>query len=178
MQQEDLAHDSATQFADAAWTEEPIVYKDYSHITTTYYSIYVLPHIFSGVVPRMVDGFKCITTDQMVREYLDEWEEMVGSVKDGHREQIILALSKAYLKQARNMKEVELKLEESLALRRYAICYVLALCFQSFRIHCTIKEDSIILLELVAMVGNALSALLILIISACNSTKVSHFLID
>lgn len=78
----------------------------------------------------MVDGFKCITTDQMVREYLDEWEEMVGSVKDVHREHIILALSKAYLKQARNMKEVEVKLEESLALRRYAICYVLAICSQ------------------------------------------------
>ena len=107
-----------------------------------------------------------------------EWEEMVGSVKGVHREQIILALSKAYLKQARNMKEVELKLEESLALRRYAICYVSAICSKSFRIHCTIKEDSIILLELVALVGNALSALLILIISACNSTKVSHFLID
>jgi hypothetical protein len=122
VRQEDLSRDSATQFADAAWTEEPTIYKDYSHIKPSYYSIYVLPHIFSGVVPRMVDGFKCITTDQMVREYLDEWEEMVGSVKDVYREHIILALSEAYLKQARNMKEVEGKLDEALALRRYAIC--------------------------------------------------------
>jgi hypothetical protein len=122
VRQEDLTRESATQFADVAWTEEQIIYKDYSHIKTSYYSIYVLPHIFSGVVPRMVDGFRCITTDQMVREYLDEWEEMVGSVKDVHREHILLALSEAYLKQADNLKEVERKLDEALALRRYAIC--------------------------------------------------------
>ena len=128
VRQEDLSRDSATQFADAAWTEEPIVYKDYSHITTTYYSIYVLPHIFSGVVPRMVDGFKCITTDQMVREYLEEWKEIVGSVKDVHREHIILALSEAYMKQAKHMKGVEGKLDEALALRRYAIFLVLTIC--------------------------------------------------
>jgi hypothetical protein len=34
-----------------------------------------------------------------------------------------------------------------------------------------VKEDSIILLQLVAMVGNAISALLILIISACNKVR-------
>ena len=39
------------------------------------------------------------------------------------------------------------------------------------RTNCTNKEDSIILLELVAMAVNAISALLILAISACNKVS-------
>jgi hypothetical protein len=83
--------------------------------------MYVLPHIFSGVVPRMLDGFKCITADQMVLEYLDDWEQLV--MKKDPREHIILTLSEAYLKQPKDMKKVEQKLDESLAMRRYVCCF-------------------------------------------------------
>ena len=58
---EDLTSDSATQFADTSWGNKSQIYKDYSRITSSHFSVYVLPHIFSGVVPRMVDRFKCIT---------------------------------------------------------------------------------------------------------------------
>ena len=67
----------------------------------------------------MVDGFKCITADQMVLEYLDDWEDLVGSMKDDPREHIILSLSEAYLKQPKKMKKIEGKLDEALAMRRY-----------------------------------------------------------
>ena len=79
----------------------------------------MLPHIFSGVVPRMVDGFKCITADQMVLERMDIWEQLVGSMKDDPREHIILALSEAYLKHPLQMIKLEENIDEALALRRY-----------------------------------------------------------
>jgi len=156
---ESLASDNATFFTDSSWADKPRIYKDYSQITHSHYSIYVLPHIFSGVVPRMVDGFKCITSDQMVLEYMSKWREMVGSMKDDPRDHIILALSEAYIKHPKSMESLEKKIDESLTLRRT---------------HCTTKEDSVVLLELVAMVGNAISALLILIISPYSKLPRLH----
>jgi hypothetical protein len=44
-------------------------------------------------------------------------------------------------------------------------------------INCTMKKEGIIKLELVAMVGNAISAVLILSISATN-IKVSHYFMN
>eukprot|EP00092_Neocalanus_flemingeri_P012606 GFUD01013587.1.p1 GENE.GFUD01013587.1~~GFUD01013587.1.p1 ORF type:complete len:273 (+),score=52.67 GFUD01013587.1:196-1014(+) len=159
LQLEDVTYDSATEFEDASWTLQSKIYKDYSHIKSSHYSIYVLPHIFSGVVPRMVDGFKCIMADQMVLEYLGDWEKLVGSMKDDPREHIILSLSEAYLKQPKKMMKIEEKLDEALAMRRD---------------FCTNKEEGIIILELVAMAANAVSALLILAISACNKLPRLH----
>ena len=116
---EDLTSDSATEFADASWGNKSQIYKDYSRITSSNFSVYVLPHIFSGVVPRMVDGFKCITADQMVLEHVDVWEQLVGSMKDDPSEHIILALSEVYLKHPLQMIQLEETLDEALALRRY-----------------------------------------------------------
>ena len=117
----DLASDNATLFAGGSWGDSPTIYKDYSHIASFPLSIYVLPHIFSGVVPRMVDGFKCITANEIVMENMAEWEKFVGSVKDDPREHIIMALSEAYFKHPEALKNLEKKMDESLALRRYAI---------------------------------------------------------
>ena len=114
----DLASDNATLFGDASWEVNPTTYKDYSHITSSAYSIYVLPHIFSGVVPRMVDGFKCITANEVVMEYLAKWEQVVGYMKDDPREHIILALSEAYHKHPEALKNLEEKMDEALVHRR------------------------------------------------------------
>jgi hypothetical protein len=121
----------------------------------------------------MVDGFKCITADQIVLEYLDGCEDLVGSMKHDPREHIILALSKAYLKQPKDMKKVEHKLDEALAMRSYILTKpnVFIIIQYLNRRNCTYKEDIIILLELVAMAANAISALLILAISACNKVS-------
>jgi len=146
-----MVSDNGTYFSDSSWAENPRTYKDYSGIASSHYSIYVLPHILSGVVPRMVDGFKCITQDQMVLEYLQEWKELVGSLKHDPREHIILPLSEAYIKHPKVMEILEKNLDEALILRRT---------------HCTTKEDSIVFLELGAMVGSAVSAILIMAISA------------
>ena len=118
----DLTRDNATLFAGASWVDSPTIYKDYSHIASLPFSIYVLPHIFSGVVPRMVDGFKCITANEMVLEYMAEWEQLVGSMKDDPREHIILALSEVYMKHPVAMKTLEERMDEILALRRYTVC--------------------------------------------------------
>ena len=69
----------------------------------------------------MVDGFKCITSDQMVLEHMAKWEELVGSMKDDPREHVILALSEAYIKHPKAMESLEKKIDEALALRRYNI---------------------------------------------------------
>ena len=126
---ESLASDNATFFSDSSWADRPRIYKDYSQITNTHYSIYVLPHIFSGVVPRMVDGFKCITSDQMVLEYMTEWKEMVGSMKDDPRDHIILALSEAYLKHPKGMERLEKKIDEALTLRRLIIFFFVIMSY-------------------------------------------------
>jgi len=153
----DVTSENAILFTGASWGGKPTIYKDYSRISSLPFSIYVLPHIFSGVVPRMVDGFKCITANEMVLEHMSEWEQLVWSVKDDPREHIILALSEVYMNHPAAMKNLEEKMDEALALRRFAF-----------------YEESIILLELVAMVGNAISALLILIISGCNTLPRLH----
>jgi len=51
----------------------------YSH----QYSRYVVPHIFSGVVARMLNGFPCITAEHMVEELLEEWREERRRVEKG-----------------------------------------------------------------------------------------------
>ena len=114
----DLTRDIATLFAGASWGDNPTIYKDYSHITSLTFSIYVLPHIFSGVVPRMVDGFKFITANEMVLEYMAKWDQLIGSMKDDPREHIILALSEAYMKHPAAMKNLEERMDETLAVRR------------------------------------------------------------
>lgn len=55
----------------------------YSH----QYSRYVVPHIFSGVVARMLNGFPCITAEHMVEELLEEWREERRRVEKGETEQ-------------------------------------------------------------------------------------------
>ena len=118
----DVTSENAILFTGASWGDKPTIYKDYSRITSLPFSIYVLPHIFSGVVPRMVDGFKCITANEMVLEYMAEWEQLVGSMKDDPREHIILALSEVYMKHPVAMKTLEERMDEILALRRYTVC--------------------------------------------------------
>jgi len=55
----------------------------YSH----QYSRYVVPHIFSGVVARMLNGFPCITAEHMVEELLEEWREERRRVERGENGQ-------------------------------------------------------------------------------------------
>jgi len=150
---EELLKDAGTEFRDNALSGNSITYKDYSHLESSHYYVYVLPHLFSGVVPRMVDGFKCITADQLMLEYLTDWEKLLRSLKKDPREHIILTLSEAYQNQPKLIKELETNIDEALALRR---------------IHCTAQKDSLIVLQLVAMVASTVSALLLLIISSCD----------
>ena len=47
----------------------------------------MVPHIFSGVVARMLNGFPCITAEQMVEELLEEWVEERRREEEGDTEQ-------------------------------------------------------------------------------------------
>jgi len=153
IQAKELLRDEPIEFRDSGVIENSVIYKDYSHLESQHYYVYVLPHLFSGVVPRMVDGFKCITADQLMLEYLADWENLVATLRKDNREHMIITLSKAYLRHPKLMKKLETNLDNALALRR---------------LNCTSQRDSLIFLQLVAMIACTVSSLLLLVISSCD----------
>ena len=56
--------------------------------------------------------------NEVVLEYMSEWEQLASSVKDDPREHIILALSEAYHKHPEALKNLEEKMDEALVHRR------------------------------------------------------------
>lgn len=63
----------------------PLLIKDFSNLHESYtlhYSEYVVPHLFSGVLARMLRGFPCVTAEQMVEELLMDWQEELGLAEE------------------------------------------------------------------------------------------------
>jgi len=49
---------------------------NYSYVENVNVLYYTLPYIFSGVIPRMLNGFECLTADQLVSKHLKEWRQV------------------------------------------------------------------------------------------------------
>jgi len=73
------------KFPDIAWKGDSILYTDYSVVRNVNILYYTVPYIFSGVIPRMLNGFECLTADQLVSTYLAEWTQVMG-LKEGIKE--------------------------------------------------------------------------------------------
>jgi len=61
--------------------------QDYRSIESVNILYYTLPYFFSGVIPRMLNGFQCLTADQLVIEHLSEWKKVV-QIKENNDFQI------------------------------------------------------------------------------------------
>lgn len=67
-------------YEDSSWVSGEVrTYHDYSRIRSAHPVIYMLPHIWTGVIPRMMDGYKCVVADQIVSEHLDSWHSLLRS---------------------------------------------------------------------------------------------------
>ena len=67
-------------YEDSSWVSGEVrTYHDYSRIRRSHPVIYMLPHLWTGVIPRMMDGYKCVVADQMVSDHLDAWHSLLRS---------------------------------------------------------------------------------------------------
>ena len=57
----ELHGDRATLHEDTSWlTGEVSTYRDYSRVTPAHPALYLLPHLWAGVIPRMLDGYRLV----------------------------------------------------------------------------------------------------------------------
>ena len=57
----ELHGDLATLHEDTSWvTGEVSTYRDYSRLTPAHPALYLLPHLWTGVIPRMLDGYRLV----------------------------------------------------------------------------------------------------------------------
>ena len=67
-------------YEDSSWVSGEVrTYHDFSRIRGAHPVIYMLPHLWTGVIPRMMDGYKCVVADQIVSEHLDSWHSLLRS---------------------------------------------------------------------------------------------------
>jgi len=51
--------------------------QNFSYVENVNILYYTLPYVFSGVIPRMLNGFECLTADQLVKQNVKEWNQVV-----------------------------------------------------------------------------------------------------
>jgi len=116
---EQLQNDSPIIYEDTSWvTDEVTTYKDYSHIKSFPPMLYLVPHLWTGVIPRMMDGYKCIVSDQLVTEHLQSWTELVSTAEKNSWDHIILSLSKLHKELPTELHSLQKKLDSALEMRR------------------------------------------------------------
>lgn len=153
--------------------------RDYSAELAAYrtsYSAYVLPHLFSGVVARMLQGFPCVTAEQAVIELVAEWEEAVGEpvehvlgegedVEVTEVEEVVIVTQWRKVERisipdpANSTWEIEVRLDEALKLRT---------------VECGAGGESRDPLELALLAANILSAVLLILVSMLGQCPRLH----
>jgi len=114
-----LQNDSPIVYEDTSWvTDKVTTFKDYSHIKSIPPMMYLLPHLWTGVIPRMMDGYKCIVSDQLVTEHLQTWTELVSTAERSSWDHIILSLSKLHKELPTKLHSLQKKLDSALEMRR------------------------------------------------------------
>merc|ERR1719150_3527806 len=67
-------------FEDTSWlTNKTRVVRDYSQTARSLPQLYLLPHLWSGVLARMVSGYGCVLADQAVAGSINRWRDVVSS---------------------------------------------------------------------------------------------------
>ena len=70
----------------------------------------MVPHLFSGVLARMLRGFPCVTAEQMVEELLMDWQEELGQGELWQAEELEVG-GGGYVMPADSEAQEELQLE-------------------------------------------------------------------
>ena len=66
----ELHGDRATLHEDTSWlTGEVSTYRDYSRVTPAHPALYLLPHLWAGVIPRMLDGYRLVFFNCDINRY-------------------------------------------------------------------------------------------------------------
>jgi len=60
-----------------------ILSQDFSYVRTVNILYYIVPYLFSGVIPRMLNGLECLTADQLVGKYLSEHQQAQEYMVEG-----------------------------------------------------------------------------------------------
>lgn len=152
---DELQNDKPVVYEDSSWvTGEVRTYHDYSRIRSSHPVIYMLPHIWSGVIPRMMDGYKCVVADQMVSDHLDSWHSLLSSTDSaGPWDHIILSLSKLHKQSPSELHSVQKSLDAALEMRRT---------------NCRVRNKSLIVSELVFMGASLTVCLATVTVTLCT----------
>lgn len=70
----------AEQYEETSWlTNQTRIIRDYSMTVSSLPQFYLLPHLWSGVLGRMVSGYRCVVADQEVSDQINRWRHLVRS---------------------------------------------------------------------------------------------------
>ena len=68
----------AELYEDTSWlTNTTRVLRDYSETLRGLPQVYLVPHLWSGVLARMVSGYRCVVADQEVEQIITRWTDTV-----------------------------------------------------------------------------------------------------
>jgi len=157
---DELHNDRPIIYEDTSWVSDDVkTYKDYSRITQAHPVIYILPHVWSGVIPRMLDGYKCIVADYLVTENLDKWNSIVSSAEKNPWDHIIVSLSKLHKEMPRKLKMLQKSLDNALEMRR---------------LHCAGRNETLVMSERVFMGLHLFFCLFTLGVTICSQVALLY----
>ena len=65
-------------YEDTSWlTNTTRVIRDYSGTVGSLPQFYLVPHLWSGVLARMVSGYRCVVADQELSDNINRWRDTV-----------------------------------------------------------------------------------------------------
>jgi len=156
----ELHGDRAALHEDTSWlTGEVSTYRDYSRVTPAHPALYLLPHLWAGVIPRMLDGYRCVVADQLVAGHLASWHSLFSLSQRAPGEHVILSLSRMYNQKPRQVETLQKNLDSALEMRRT---------------QCGGRRDTLILLELVFMAASLLVCLATVLATLCSQLHLAY----
>lgn len=157
---DELKNDKPIVYEDNSWVSGEVrTYHDYSRIRSSHPVIYMLPHLWTGVIPRMMDGYKCVVADQMVADHLDAWHSLLSSTGNNPWDHIILSLSKLHKQSPTKLERLQHSLDSALEMRRN---------------NCRVRNPSLIIHELVFMGASLGICVVTIIVTLCKKMALMH----
>jgi len=158
---DELNNDKPVVYEDSSWVSGEVrTYHDYSRIRGAHPVIYTLPHLWTGVIPRMMDGYKCVVADQIVSsEHLDSWHSLLSSTGNNPWDHIILSLSKLHKQSPKKLERLQKSLDSALEMRRN---------------NCRVRNKTLVISELVFMGASLGICLVTIIVTLCKKMALMH----
>lgn len=156
--------DRAELYEDTSWlTNTTRVLRDYSETLRGLPQVYLVPHLWSGVLARMVSGYRCVVADQEVDQIITRWTDTVSQHQHQQGEEenhIIFALARLNSQDPNPLMALEQQIERALSQRRAA---------------CVRPPGRLELTELVFILANISSCLLTIAVTLLANNKQMGF---